>query len=200
MQINAITYEKVKEILFNKSYRFFTAPFNLNIVGIRTGDNTINTFNDFMTVLYTDDHNAPQLFKTNCTTDPGLYWLDNPENVKGTAIVKEGHYPRLWTIGMHHNKYKALVQVGPVTVYRDADRDANLDLIQGTEETGMFGINLHRANPFVSSVRVDKWSAGCQVIADPADFQKLLSLVDSQVAAGHGNKFSYTLIHERGFG
>jgi len=114
--------------------------------------------------------------------------------VTGTAILKPGQYRRSEAIGKHRGPYDALTQVRPVSVFRDPNRDEVLD-DGGFEETGLFGINIHRANPSRESVQVDKCSAGCQVIADPVEFDVFISLCR---AAGQvwGNHFTYTPLEE----
>lgn len=69
-----------------------------------------------------------------------------------------------------------------------------LDLDAGREETGHFGINIHRARRDRASVRVDNWSAGCQVICDPLQFNYVLDVCEK--GAKHwGDSFTYTLLH-----
>ena len=60
---------------------------------------------------------------------------------------------------------------------------------------GIYGINIHRATSRAGgkSTQVDKWSAGCQVIADNDDWHEFLDVC--QIAREHwGNSFTYTLI------
>lgn len=204
--------EQIIAVLKAKGYPVFEKddkPYNINLVGIRTLDNTVNVFNDWMTVFW-KYKGAWTLRFFPCTTDPGLYWLQNPENKLGTAIVKEGHYKGLWHIGMHQGKYKALTQKNPITVIRDYNRDANLDYNSGREETGIFGINCHRANSNGKSVLVDKWSAGCMVLQNREilnpdnqavkcyEFDYFMNLCNKS-KENWGDSFSYSLIHERDF-
>jgi hypothetical protein len=191
--------EAVLSVIENKNYRIFSneAGFDLNIVGIRTKELQANRFDDFITVFY--KMHAEWIF--NCfkaTTDPGAYWLENPMSGMGTAILKEGQYRKAFRIGKHHGKYLALVQNSPLTVIRDANRDTRLDLDSGREETGMFGINIHRASGYHESIQVDKWSAGCQVFCDPNQFEFFMNLC-KQGRDAFGNSFTYTLLHERDF-
>jgi hypothetical protein len=114
--------------------------------------------------------------------------------VKGTAILCPGHYAGIWEIDAHAGKYEALCQRGgEVTVWRDADRDGNLDTT-GKVDTGFFGINLHKAGEH--STRVDRWSAGCQVLANESDFDEIMRLARLQVATNGYKSFSYTLLEE----
>jgi hypothetical protein len=183
-----------------KGYRVYDDPAggDLNIVGIRSVSAQPNQFDDLLVVFF---FRGPQLcyWFAPCTTDPGQYWLQNPIGVDGTAILKEGQYKGAYHIGLHQGKYEALVQRGPLTVIRDADRDSSPDTDNGTEQSGLFGINIHCAAWQGESTQVDQWSAGCQVIANWYDFQVFISLCRAG-ASRFGNKFTYTLLHQRDFG
>ena len=190
--------EKVIDVMKNKEYKVFEnrKGHDLNLVGIRTDDPTSNRFNDWMTVFYTFDDQW-NFFAFPCTTDPGLYYRENPMNVKGTAIVIPGQYKKLWARGLHKQR-KALVQVSSIRVWRDADRDNILET--GTVDEGdHFGINLHRSNPKGASTQVDKWSAGCQVLQDTDHLTFLLRLCDRQVEKHNWDSFTYTLLEEKDF-
>ncbi len=186
--------EKLIAALMGHGYRVFTRPFELNIIGIRSKSAVPNLFNDQLNILYKDDTGAWQLHSFAATTDPGTFWLKNPLNPQGTAILKEGQYLNTYSVGLHRSKYLALVQRAPVTVIRDITRDGSLDF-SGKEDTGMFGINIHRALQQGTTRFIDKFSAGCQVIANADDFKKFMALCDKHQAL-YGNTFSYTLLHE----
>lgn len=174
---------------------FFRGDYNLNLVGVRSADTDSNAFNDALVVLYELD-GKPVLHKFPMTTDSGVYYRENPVNVEGTAVLMPGFYRGCWSVGAHKGQYRALVQTGVMRVYRDADRDDEIDdptLLQSDE--GLFGINLHRAGANGYSLQVDKWSAGCQVVADPVDFDLVMAMV-MKSASIYGPKFSYTLLTE----
>ncbi len=169
------------------------AGYDLNIVGIRSDDMTANTFNDWLTVFY-KLKGQWVFFAFPATTDPGLYWRENPMNVNGTAIIVPGQYRGAYSLGLHQ-KYNALRQTGELTVWRDADKDQALDMsLDIPQETGHFGCNIHRASYHISH-RVDKWSAGCQVVQDHTHFKFFMALCE-MAAASFGNSFTYTLITE----
>lgn len=170
--------------------------YDLNIIGIRTADLTANSFNDWITVTYWFDHGW-RSFGFPGTTDPGTFWREYPMNVHGTAILKPGHYHRSHEIGLHKGD-EALVQKGLLTVYRDANRDDVLDVTGQPQDTGNFGIDIHRANAVRPSIQVDKWSAGCQVVQDPEHHAFLLALA-KRARSLYGNSFSYTLLLEQDF-
>ena len=174
-------------------YKVNDKPGELNIVGVRKDSTSPNTFNDTIYIFYKNESGNWEGFKTAATTDPGTYWLNNPMLPQGTAILRAGQYD--YKLGSHRG-YTAFNQAQPVTVIRDYNRDAILDFNNGTQESGYFGINIHRAGANATGQLVDKWSAGCQVIADPGDFNKLIELARAHVAK-YGNSFNYTLLDER---
>lgn len=182
-------------LMKSKGYQINDRPFELNIVGVRADSNVPNKFDDKMYVFWNSENGWQGKYFT-VTTDPGTYWLNNPMQKEGTAILKQGQYINSHKIGLHQGKYKALTQQKPVTVIRDYDRNALLDFNNGKEDTGLFGINIHRANAVGTTKNIDKYSAGCQVFENADDFAKFLELAEKHNAM-YGNNFTYTLVDER---
>lgn len=182
--------------LRSKGYQIFERPNELNIVGIRNDSTDANKFDDFIYVFWKNQDGKWEGKYYNATTDPGTYFLNKPLSQLGAAILKEGQYVDTYGIGMHRGKYEAVVQKKPVTVYRDYNRDAILDFNNGREETGLFGINIHKAGK--DSKDIDKWSAGCQVFQKSDDFEDFMNLARKHRGL-YGNKFTYTLIDERAY-
>jgi hypothetical protein len=153
---------------------FESGTYNLNIIGIRSKTNEVNTFDDRICVVFRDEMGwITRTWEATC--DPGQYWLDYPSNVAGTAILVPGQYRGVYKIGKHRGQYDALVQKGgAVKVYRDANKDEVLDMDPDTEQEGYFGINIHKAGEH--STEVNKWSAGCQVFANNDDFEEFMSI------------------------
>ena len=174
----------IEQTIKSLGYSYFTkGDYNLNIIGIRStnSENTVNEFNDVLVVTYkVDGSNRIEVYPI--TTDPGTYYLKSPLHSKGCAILVPGQYRGAEKIGKHQGKYKALVQCRPVNVYRD------------NNESGMFGINIHKAG--MKSVLVNNWSAGCQVFARADDFNKFMKLCD-EACKTYGDRFTYTLIEEK---
>lgn len=186
----------LRSLIILNDGKLYERPFELNIIGIRSKEVKPNRFDDELHVFYKV---APfrwehHLFKI--TTDPGTYWLENPMQPKGTAILKQGQYIDAYSMGMHRGLYTALVQVKPVSVIRDYDRNAVLDFNNGKEEKGMFGINIHRASRSGTTVSVDRNSAGCQVFENASDFETFMRLCERHRKL-YGNKFTYTLFDDR---
>lgn len=179
--------------LVQRGYRIATRPFELNIIGIRSNTSVPNVFNDSINLLFTDNTGRLASISWRATTDPGTYWLKSPMNPQGTAILKPGQYVGSHGLGMHRGKYLALVQIRPVTVIRDFNRDGKTDYASGREETGLFGINIHRAMAEGTTKTIDKYSAGCQVFANANDFSVFLQLAERHKNL-YGNSFTYTLL------
>ena len=199
--------EQLAHTLSVKGYKYFTGnngqfPYDVNIIGIRnskTKNRVTNAFDDVITISYLNEDLEWQYHEYGCTTDPGLYWTEKKLiNKDGTAILKPGQYRSSHKLGLHQGKYEALVQRGRLTVYRDGDMDDQYDLNENDTQNGLFGINIHRATSKKGgkSIRVDKWSAGCQVIADNSDYVEFINICNK--AKDHwGNSFTYTLIESK---
>lgn len=192
------TREQVEAAVKAKGYKWFeSGDYNVNIVGIRNmdaGERVTNKFDDHLTISYKiDDDWFYEIF--DCTTDPGDDWMDKPMNSKGCAILKPGQYPKSHKLRLHQGRYLALGQQNNVTVYRDRDKDGKYDFDESTVDTGLYGINIHRATKHAGkkSTRVDKWSAGCQVIASNDDWHCFLDICQT-ARDKWSNNFTYTLI------
>ena len=197
-----LTKELIEETIKSKGYAWFEkGDYNLNIVGVRnssTGDEVTNKFDDKITLSYKVEGEW-KFYSFDATTDPGRSWVEieliNPD---GAAILKPGQYRGAYIIAKHRGNYDALCQRGktPVTVYRDANKDGCYDLDDDNTQTGFFGINIHRATARTGkkSTQVDKWSAGCQVIASNDDWSEFI-FACYKAREIWGNKFTYTLIN-----
>lgn len=197
-----LTPENLQSYFRAKDYKFFDTPdkkLNINIIGVRRDNQGTNTFDDYLLVMYRDKEEMVTQ-RWEATTDPGKYWLENPMNPKGTAVLIPGQYRGTWKIGKHQNSYEALVQRKPVKVWRDNNKDEVIDYESFSTlnpvDEGFFGINIHRSNPYTESYVVNKWSAGCQVFKRVQDFVEFMDLC-RQSSKIYGNSFTYTLIDEK---
>ena len=198
----SLTLDAVKNAVISKGYKWFedksNKGYDVNIVGIRNSEvsnEVTNHFDDTLTISYKVDgewkfHSWP------ATTDPGQYWIENPISKDGTAILVPGQYRGSHMIGLHQGKYEALRQRKPVKVYRDNDKDLEYDTDEDTIKEGIYGINIHRSNPYDQSYYVNKWSAGCQVFKKVADFHEFMDIC-KKAKDIWGNSFSYTLIESK---
>lgn len=193
--------------------QWFDSPdFNLNLGAIRNDDEenmeesgddseiiTIkeNTFNDLIYIAWQEKSEQRLEFFT-ATTDPGYNQRQNPtyHPDKGVGCVREGYYPKVYTLGMHGSR-EALEQSGPpFMVYRDNDRNKALTLDPSTQEKG-WGFKLHYMGD--GSTKVNRWSGGCQGPNHLKSIQRIISLVKSQKNAGMGDSVSYSLMRSSWF-
>lgn len=200
--MEAVSKRNIKGVLNlfkSKGYKIFDRPYELNIASIRKDSTVPNQFDDKTIVFWKTQDGNWEGRAYNITTDPGTFWLNNPMNPQGTAILKEGQYVDSHELGLHQGEYEALVQRGNLTVIRDYDRNAILDFNNGREETGKNqGVNIHRANKTGTTKTIGKYSAGCQVFENADDFENFLALARKHKQL-YGNKFSYTLVDERAY-
>jgi len=157
-----------------------------HLIGVRSKADIPDAFDDLFYLI-----SGVEMKVYTGTTNPGVYWQQNFGNRAGVAVLKPGQYLSTWTLGKHHGEYLAWTQAKPVTVYRDADRDGKSEA-GPVEETGLFGINIHRAHAEHTSTVNAKWSAGCGVFNNPVEFNEFITL--SQKSGQHF--FTYTLLDE----
>lgn len=188
--------DQVKKAVTDKGYVWFNDDenkgFDVNIVGIRnvsTGSEVTNLFDDVITVSYKQDGQW-KFFVWSATTEPGKKGMLQGKAVGGVAFLVPGQYRRSHALGLHQGKYRALRQVGELSLYRDGDRDLEFDKKVITTCSNC-GVNIHMAGE--DSTFVENWSEGCQVFRRKRDFLDFMKIVE-QAALIHGNRFTYTLL------
>jgi hypothetical protein len=183
--MKAPTISKLKEVAAKKGYKWL--PFQL--INIRSIADAPDQFDDLLGVVHDD-----KVTWHTGTANPGVHWLLNFMNPKGTAVLAEGQHLNSWVIGYHKKQYKALVQYAPVPVYRDNNKNKKSEQI-GKAIYGNYGINHHRANANAISRIIDKWSAGCLVRNNPKEYEEFMTLCENS-----GVKyFSCILFNEKDF-
>jgi hypothetical protein len=191
---------QVRNAVLAKGHKWFedtaNKTYDVNIVGIRnssTGKVVTNVFDDTITISYKDENGVWQFHEWKNTTEPGKKGVQQYHNANGVARLVPGQYRATYTIAKHQGKYDALCQrLGEVTVYRDANKDLVYD--ETKTDTGMFGINIHKAGQ--DSTWVENWSEGCQVFKRVKDFDAFMKIC-KKAAKIHGNHFTYTLIESK---
>lgn len=193
------TREQIERTVKSKGYTWFNddnnKTYDVNIVGVRNSHPSIknkvtNVFDDCLTISYKDESGNWQFYCWNATTDPGKKGVQQFHNKKGVARLVPNQYRGVWKIDKHQGKYDALCQrLGEVTVWRDANKDLIFE--EKVTDTGVFGINIHKAGQ--DSQWVENWSEGCQVFKRVKDFDVFMSIC-KKAAKIHGNKFTYTLL------
>ena len=188
------TKEQIEKAVKSKGYVWFNGSkdYDVNVVGVRnssTLSQVTNLFDDKITLSY--KVNGEWFFHSwDATTEPGKKGVMQFHNSGGVARLVPNQYRGAYAVSMHRGKYQALCQrLKNVTVWRDKNRDMNFDEI--IQDTGMFGINIHKAGT-VSNF-VENWSEGCQVFKRTKDFNDFMVLIN-RAKEIHGNHFTYTLI------
>jgi hypothetical protein len=193
------TKEQIEKAVKSKGYVWFedsgNKSYDVNIVGVRNNHPSVakkvtNVFDDCLTISFKDASGNWNFFCWSGTTDPGKKGVQQFHNKKGVARLVPGQYRGVYKIDKHQGKYDALCQRnGNVTVWRDANKDLIFE--EKVTDTGMFGINIHKAGQ--DSVWVENWSEGCTVFKRVKDFDVFMSIC-KKASKIHGNKFTYTLI------
>jgi len=120
------------------------------------------------------------------SVDPGDDYTYSPTNPAGVAHLCDGK----WTYHLgEHKGHPALVQAGPVQVWRDYDEDFAQDAGE-VVESGWFGINIHAGG---TGPTIDDYSAGCQIIRGGWTGDPWLTFYERCEAAGQAN-FNYYLL------
>lgn len=200
---NNLTYGSVRELYSSKGYRFRQSRMGLNIFGIRSKESESDKFDDLGGCAWIDSKGDERLFTFKMTTDPGKHWLLTPMNKNGCIIMVPGQYIEVYGKGLHNGEYDCFKQIKPIRYVRDNNKNTKLDfdlyrnpsnlVINGF--WGNNGTNIHRASKFKIVNLVQKWSAGCQVVQNPKDFDILLGLRDISISYGF-KAWDYTLFEE----
>ena len=193
------TKEKIKTAVKSKGYKWFedasNKTYDVNIVGVRNNTPGIykkvtNVFDDCLTVSFKDAKLVEQFYCWKATCDPGKKGVEQFHNKNGVTRLVPGQYRGAYALSLHKGKYEAVCQrLQEVTVWRDDNKDLTFDEVK--QDTGMFGINIHKSG--VDSTWVENWSEGCQVFKRVKDFNEFMSIC-KKAAKVHGNHFTYTLI------
>lgn len=188
---------KLGHVVFDNNAK----DFNLNIVGVRARSPKVDEFRCALVMFWrmADVGSEEQWvqWRYPYTTLPGRpYLVTRLLNPRGCAILMPGQYRNIYKLDIHGGKYEALCQRnGPVSVYRDGNRDEVFDLNPETRHSGHFGINLHGPKKDACVPRVGWTSAGCQVFQCWSHFVHARSLW--RLAEGRwGNSFTYTLVDQ----
>ena len=188
------TREQIELAVKSKGYVWFTGArdYDVNIVGVRnsaTGQTVTNVFDDVITLSYKVGGQWQYKEWAN-TTEPGKKGVTQYHNANGVARLVPNQYRGVYAISKHQGKYEALCQrLGNVTVWRDKNKDMTFDEVE--TDTGMFGINIHKAGT-VSNF-VENWSEGCQVFKRVVDFNEFMAICRKSKDI-YSNSFTYTLI------
>jgi hypothetical protein len=186
----------------NKGYWIARSPNMYNIVYVEgvNFDGSLNPdnhdqWNDRRLVIRIAPGGQPQLvINHDATTEPGT---PSPaeEHPLGVARIAFGQY-KSWQEGLHKAKQPALVQTGPVRIFRDRNKDSfrTGDKVY----IGKFGINQHSTNNLPS--RIGDYSVGCLVGRFYHEHLLFLSTIKQDIRFALNTKYEFvsTVIWGRG--
>ena len=175
-----------------QGFAIFERSYDLNIIGARNPLPRPNEFDDLLHVVHKhNDRWLEHIFP--CTLDAGAHWLENPMRRGGTAALMHPHqYRSAFTFGSHRGEYPCLVQAKKIPVWRDNNRNDEIDEFNEGEATA---IQIHRASSGERSALVNRWSAGCVVLQ--SEFGTFMELCRKQKVNRRGDKFSLTVLEGR---
>ncbi len=188
---------RIASYMRHQNYQLFTGPQHYNIVYVEgmNADGSLNSdapncFNDRRLVLLFLD-GAPEIIGNwDATTEPGSHYTIHPMNKAGAARIKFGQYTA-WRVGMHgtRDRHEALVQVAPVSVHRDFNKDffRTGDRI----DTGLFGINQHWGYDLGVN-NISTASAGCLVGRTRMGHRQFMSLIKQDKRYQSDLRFIFT--------
>lgn len=161
------------DLVHRRGLSVFDAPMSANLV-VHRGPGGAGDWDGLCHLLWRETALSGWTSRVwPCVTRPGLRYVREPMNPKGTATLEPGQYRRSHRRGLHHGR-PALVQVRPVTVRRSSGLDV-----------GLFGVNVH-------DVADPNDLAGCMGLA-AAHRDELLAAFD-RLAAVQGPDISLTLV------
>ena len=154
-------------------------PNNFWLLAVRSAEDAFNRFDDKFYLFKGETCFGVWKGTTNAGTD-----LLNPTNPRGEAVLKsneiyyDSHERRL-----HRRRVLAYCQRIPLPIYRDNDKDKNIEEI-GTPKLENVGINIHPASYQIGTTwereTIQGWSQGCFVLSVRADFDTLMAKTKGQ--------------------
>ncbi len=187
-----------------KDHWFARLPDYFNIVYVEGIDedgslnsDAPNQFNDRRLVIAIKDGRPTFRLNLDATTEPGDFFVNHPKNPKGAARIGFGQY-KAWQVGIHRrgtpSAHEALVQVGPVKVHRDFNKDGKRT-DDPVDIGSSFGINQHQGFN-MPPTNIGKASAGCLVGRTNKGHQEFMKLVkaDARFVARSGYTFITTVL------
>jgi hypothetical protein len=189
---------KILRAMQRRGYWFSRHPECMTIVYVEGMDtdgtpnaNDPNEFNDARVLVALDKQGRPSTTAWVATCEPGRFYTENPEDPGGAARIAFGQY-KAWAVGTHkpgkRSAHEALVQVAPITVCRDANKDFKRD--HDAQVFGIFGINQHWGFD-LPKTDIGKASAGCLVGRSKDEHKDFISLVkdDARYKTSKGYRF-----------
>lgn len=179
--------ERIIKYMLARNYKISTGTRQYNIVYVegmnadgRLNADLPNCFNDRRMIIQVLDDKPAIIGNWEATTEPGSHYTDYPMNPKGAARIAFGQY-KAWVLGMHgraKSMHEALVQVAPIRIHRDFNKDG---LRTGDRlYASIFAINQHCGYDLPLN-NIANASAGCLVGRTTAGHQEFMQLVKRDI-------------------
>lgn len=154
--------------------------------GVRN-NNTPNKFNDSRFLVEVNP--TPRLVGAwEASIEPGNYYTKQPMNALGAAQIQVPGQYKAWRIGKHKGREIALIQVAPVNIIRDFNRNSKVDK-GDKKEYSIIGANQHSGS---DQKFVDNASAGCPVGRTSAGHQEFMNFLHKDVDYEANNHFIFS--------
>jgi hypothetical protein len=177
---------RIIKYMQTKGYEIATGTKEYNIVYVEGVDGNgklnpdqPNHFNDRRLVIQILEGKPKIIGNWEGTTEPGYHYTYRPISAyarqKGTARIKFGQY-KAWRVGIHgtSDRHEALVQVAPITVHRDFNKD--MFRTGDKLDTGLFAINQHWGYDLPRN-NISFASAGCLVGRSKEGHREFMELI-----------------------
>ncbi len=206
--------EQVRAVMLAKNYPFFEKnDFNLNLIAVREDDIFDNKFSDTLHVPY-KENGIWKMLTIKWTTLAGTLGYGGEQSpltgertgtgVSGTAVIKEGQYPKglkYESAGTRYPFIEYLRQNNPYAYYRDNDKNGIISR-NSTQQNGNFLTHWHAMSNGEDTVFVNSngaaWSQGCMGTPAPTFFYQLMPIVRKAVKLW-GAEFTPTILHKKDF-
>ncbi|MBE9213149.1 hypothetical protein IQ247_10770 [Plectonema cf. radiosum LEGE 06105] len=154
--------------------------------GVRN-NNAPNKFNDSRFLVEVNP--TPRLVGAwEASIEPGNYYTEKPMNASGAAQIKVPGQYKAWRIGKHKGREIALVQVAPVNIIRDFNRNSKVDK-GDKKEYSIIGANQHSGS---DQKFVDNASAGCPVGRTSKGHQEFMNYLQQDIDYQADNNFIFS--------
>ncbi|MEB3218372.1 MAG: hypothetical protein VKN72_19365 [Nostocales cyanobacterium 94392] len=150
-------------------------------------ENTPNQFNDSRFLVEVNP--TPKLIGAwEASIEPGNHYTKQPMNSDGAAQIQVPGQYKAWRIGKHKGREIALVQVAPVNIVRDYNRNSKVDK-GDKKEYSIIGANQHSGS---DQKFVENTSAGCPVGRTSKGNQEFMNYLQQDIDYQADNNFIFS--------
>lgn len=215
-----VSYDRVKAAVLKKGYKWYGNEMEINVVGVRNVNGQqattggvkhpiTNKFNDILILAWIENgvRNAEAY---PATTVPGAGFTKSNNrkfnagdlNPNGTGTMREQQHLAHWYVSTYKGN-PAMRPTRNVPAHRDNNyTDEWMLLLESPAKKtpGLFqdgaGMLIHNSGNYgdAKTKEVNNWSAGCQVLANFAQTNRLVALCEKSVKATKQKALPYSLI------